>query len=97
MSGMKVNYDKTLVYRLGSTKNTDAKFYSKNKISLMNEPRNILGYYASNNLGTSYHLNCLIHYLERVNKVLSLWYHRGISLFGKILVLNTLVSSLFTG
>ena len=39
MSGMKVNYDKTLVYRLGLIKNTGGKFYSKNKISWMNEPR----------------------------------------------------------
>ena len=28
MTGMKINYDKTQVYRLGSVRNTNAKFYS---------------------------------------------------------------------
>ena len=93
-SGLKINYDKTVVYRLGSIRNTNAKFYSQRKIDWPNEPVNVLGYWVSHNHDEQLKLN-LNPLIDKVRAILSLWYHRGLSLFGKVLVLNSLVSSLF--
>ena len=43
LSGMKVNYDKSTVYRLGAAKKTMAKTYSMNKLIWSDKPVNILG------------------------------------------------------
>ena len=94
ISGMKVNYEKTSVYRIGSIKDSNAKFYSRNKIIWTNEPRNILGSWVSNHQKDLFRLN-FESLIEKAKNITSLWHHRGLSIFGKILVLNSLVSSLF--
>ena len=42
-TGMLINYDKTEIYRIGSIKNTNAKFYSKKNLHWTNNPVNVLG------------------------------------------------------
>ena len=95
ISGMKVNYDKTTVYRLGSIRNTDAKFYSEKKVKWTNEPVNILGCWVTHDKEENMRLN-LDPIFQKAENILNLWYHRNLSLFGKILVINSLVTSLFT-
>ena len=46
-SGMRINYDKTSVYRLGSICDTDARFYTMKKIRWTNDPVNILGSFCN--------------------------------------------------
>ena len=91
---MKINYDKTSVYRIGSIQNTDAKFYSKNKVKWTNEPVNMLGYWIAYSERQMNELN-YDPIMSKANSILSLWHHRGLSLFGKILVINSLVISLY--
>ena len=43
-TGMKVSYDKTTIYRIGSIANTNTKFYSAPKIKWTNEPINVTWY-----------------------------------------------------
>ena len=56
-SGLKINYDKTTVYRLGSIANSNAHFYSSRKIKGTNEPVNILGVFVSQDPAEGFDLN----------------------------------------
>ena len=94
ISGMQINYEKTSVYRIGAIHGSNAKFYSAKRIAWTNEPINILGYWISHSEREMYQLNFL-PLLEKAKNILSLWHHRGISIFGKILVINSLIASLF--
>ena len=93
-SGMRINYDKTTVYRLGSIHKTNARFYSKKKINWTSDPVNILGIWVSYNNDEVFKLN-IDPLVKRAENVLNLWRVRGLSLLGKVLVVNTLVASLF--
>ena len=92
ISGMKVNYDKTSVYRIGSIKGSNAKFYSMAKIKWTNNPVNILGVYVANDWEQTLSLN-YDPLVVKCQSVVDMWHHRAISLFGKVLVLNSLVAS----
>ena len=47
LTGMTINYNKSTVYRLGSLRHTNAKFYSKNKLQWTNDPIKLLGIYIT--------------------------------------------------
>ena len=93
-TGLTVNYDKTTVYRLGSIRFTNAKFYSSRKIHWTHDPVNVLGYWVAYDKEKAYKLN-FEKLIEKANNITKMWYHRGLSLMGKILVLNALIASLF--
>ena len=42
-SGFKINYNKTTLYRIGSIKKLQVKFYSKNELNWTNQGINVLG------------------------------------------------------
>ena len=46
-TGMKISYEKTTIYRIGSLHNSDAKFYSSRKVKWVSEPINVLGVFIS--------------------------------------------------
>ena len=89
--GLKVSYDKTILYRIGSIVNTNAKFYTKHNIHWSNE--------AINTLGIDLHDSSLLHknfevVIAKVKAVASTWYYRKLMWMGKVLIVNTLMSSL---
>ena len=92
---MRINYEKSTIYRIGSLKDTNAKFYSHKKLLWTNEPVCILGLYVSHDKKQMLTQN-LDPVIEKAEAILKMWYNRGLSLLGKILTVNTLVSSLFT-
>ena len=57
ISGMSINYDKTVVYRLGSVRNTNARFYTKRKMIWLDEPVKMLGIYITESEEELIHLN----------------------------------------
>ena len=71
-TGMKVNYEKTTVYRLGSLKNSNAKFYSEKKINWVNGPVNVLGVNISHNFEEMTRLN-LEPLFTRMENTLKIW------------------------
>ena len=93
-TGMKVNYEKTTVYRIGSIRNLNTKFYSAKKITWSNGPMNILGVQVSGDTQQMATLN-LDPPLRKAESILKMWRMRGLTLYGKILVVNALVASLF--
>ena len=79
-TGMTINYNKSTVYWLGSIKNSNAKFYSKNKLQWTNDPFKILGIYVTGDTSELYEYN-LEPLLNKAKSVLQLWQSRTLSLF----------------
>ena len=91
--GLKVSYDKTVLYRVGSLHGSDASLYTARNFQWSNEPVDILGVKlgCDDTLITSNFTDVL----EKLKKVCHAWCNRKLTLLGKILVVNTLMSSLF--
>ena len=91
-SGFKINYDKTTVFRIGSYRKSDAKHYSEKELHWSKGPINVLGVLI-------HHENILkINYepiIRKAQTILNTWKRRNLSLIGKIIIVNTLISSLF--
>ena len=93
-TGFTINYDKTTVYRIGSLKNSDAKLYSQKPLKWSSTGINVLGIDITHNTQNTLHLN----YNKLVTKatdIMKKWQYRSLSLKGKILVINTLIASMF--
>ena len=92
LSGMIVNYDKSVIYHLGSMRKMNAKFYSNKKLIWSDEPLKILGIIVSNSEDEVFKLN-FEPVIEKIEMILKMWKQRDLSLSGKIMVVNTLVIS----
>lgn len=93
--GLKVNYDKTTIYRMGSIAHSNAKLYTVSAFQWINTPPNILGVDI-----VKYEDNEMIYanfkeIFEKAETTLNNWKYRNISLSGKVLIVNTLIASLF--
>ena len=91
-SGFLVSYEKTTLYRIGSLRHSNAQLYNLNEVKWSNEDINVLGV-------TIAHEDIVVkNYENIVNKAiktLTAWENRGLSLIGKVQVVNTLIASLF--
>ena len=91
-SGFMVSYEKTTIYRIGSLRHSNARLYNIDQFAWSNEDISVLGVtIAHENIHEkNYH-----PLIEKSRKVLNAWHNRGLSLLGKVQVINTLVASLF--
>ena len=93
-SGFRINYDKTTIYRIGSLSNPNAELYTKRGVKWTNESINVLGVEIAksneNLLSRNYE-----PLLQKTSTILNMWARRGLSLKGKILIVNVLVASLY--
>ena len=93
-SGFKVNYDKTTMYRIGSIKDSNCMFYTAKQLTWTNYGINVLGvdicYDVQIMLSRNYE-----HLVQKAQAIMKQWGHRSLSLLAKILVVNTLIASLF--
>ena len=92
-SRLKLNYDKSSVYRIGSLKISSAKLYTEKELNWTNETVTILEI----KIHSDYKQIMLQNYQDmpkKVQNVLKPWKGRELSLLGKTMI-NTLVSSLF--
>ena len=93
-SGLKVNYDKTKMMRIGSLRNTNAKYYSEFPLIWTDGPITILGLICTGDSDKMRNMNFSVT-LQKAEDRLKIWSKRSLSLLGKILVVNTLVIPLF--
>ena len=93
-TGLLLNYEKTNVYRIGSLKNSDAKFYTTKELNWKNGVINVLGVCVSNDIQEAVNSN-YDSLCTRAEKKLNSWKRRTLSLLGKISIINTLVASMF--
>lgn len=92
--GLAINYDKTVVYCIGSLCNSEAKLYTIKPLAWTNDPISVLGVTITNDLALLGVLN-YADILNRVQTICNMWGNRMLSLSGKVLVVNTLIASLF--
>ena len=92
MSGLKVNYDKTLIYRLGSAKNSVVKFYSGTSIRCTDDSVELLGIKVTESEEKMKQIN-IKPVFSKIKAVLDIWKMCNLLLIGKILVINTLIGS----
>ena len=86
-SGLKLNYDKSLIYRIGSLKDTDAMLYTTKTLAWTNEPFKVLGIEVSGSRNELIDLNYKDMY-DKVETTLNAWQNRDLSLFGKTLIIK---------
>ena len=91
-SGFTVSYDKTTLYRIGSLRHSDAQLYNMSEYVWSNKDINVLGIIVAHEDMEQKNYQGLI---EQSQSTLKSWQNRGLTLIGKIQVVNTLVASLF--
>ena len=91
-SGFTVSYDKTTLYRIGSLRHSDAQLYAMDQFIWSNKDISVLRVTLSHEdiIQKNYKGLC-----EKTRKILGSWENRGLSLIGKVQVVNTLIASLF--
>ena len=91
-SGFTVSYEKTTLYRIGSLRHSNATLYEMDQYQWSNEDINVLGITISHNDITTKNYKGIE---EKSNTILNSWHNRGLSLLGKVQVVNTLIASLY--
>ena len=91
-SGFTISYDKTNILRMGSIHHTNARLYTQQNIVWTTEIKvlGIIVNYDSDNAEQNYG-----PLVPKIKKTLHSWSTRGLSLLGKVLVINSLIASLF--
>ena len=92
ISGLKVNYDKSTVYRISGDE-TNAQKFALNQLK-WTDKFTVLGIIISRK---EEHLikNNIEPLIAKAESILKLWRVRGLSLIGKIEIMNSLIASLF--
>ena len=93
-SGLKLNYEESSVYRIGSLRNSNAKYYTSKALTWTNEPIKVVGIQICDNSEEALTLN-YSEMLGKVQNILNLWCYRNLSLAGKVMIINTPIGSLF--
>ena len=93
-SGFLINYEKTTLYRFSSIKKTQVKYFTRKQVTWTNDGINILGVEVNTDKQKMLEKN-YDPLLLKSNLILKSWGNRGLSLLGKISVINTLIASLY--
>ena len=93
-SGLRLNYDKCSILRIGPWRDSNAKFYTMKKLFWSPKSIKILGIFIYPDATVMYSDNFL-DLLENVEDILETWKHCALTLFGKIVVIKNLVNTLF--
>ena len=92
-TGLKVSYEKTCMYRVGSLKNSNARLYTEKQLQWSDDDILMLGVSITNGPHQSTAVYDSI--LTKMSNVANTWCNRSLTITGKILLINTLMSSLF--
>ena len=92
VSGLKVNYDKTEILRIGSLRHSDAKLITATEMCWTNDPVLVLGVIISTNVNELLHLN-FDPLISKIENQIKIWNMRELSLFGKSLIIKTILMS----
>ena len=92
-TGLRVSYDKTTMYHIGSIANTDAMLYTSRKVNWSSAYINTLGIDLHNDPHKrEENLTKIVNKMKVISRI---WYYRNMTLMGKVLIINTLMSSLY--
>ena len=93
-AGFTLNYDKTVAYRVGSLRGSDAKLVTQRAMTWTDIGINVLGVEIRNNIKETLQAN-YGPIIDKAEAICAAWKKRNLSLFGKVNVINALVASLF--
>ena len=88
-----VSYDKTSLYRVGSLAHSNAKVYTSKALKWTNEDIETLG--VTFNVDGSPAVSNVKKIEAKIDKVCNDWYDKGATVMGTVLLINTLIGSLF--
>ena len=91
-SGLHININKTAVLRIGSWKDSVAKFYTLKPLFWSDGPIKILGIKVHYDPLVVYYENFIVK-LDKIQAIIDSWAHRSLTLIGKITVINSLIAS----
>ena len=94
-SGLIVNYDKTVAFKLGPLRDTDTKYYTMKKLFWFDGSIRMLGIQVHPDWNIMHDLNYTAT-LKKVERILDNWTYRNLTLIDKIALINSTVASLFT-
>ena len=92
--GLVVSYEKTVLYRIGSLQNTNAKLYTRKNFTWSNDTFTLLGLQIN---ADEYEM-ITINYDNILLKLIDIsenWIHRDLTIMGRVLLINTLMESLY--
>ena len=92
--GLQVSYEKTTLYKVGSLHNSDAQFYTQNNLKWSDDSIEMLGVLIPSD-GSNVDNKNVDQILVKIRQTCNKWMNRKSSLMGKILIVNTLIGSLF--
>ena len=92
ISGLKVNYDKTEILRIGSIRNTDAKLITKRQLKWKNNDIKVLGITITSSIKDITHVN-INPLMEKIKGIIQTWSWRKLTIFGRITIINSLLAS----
>ena len=91
-SGITVSYDKTTLYRIGSLRHSNATLYSMYQYKWSNEDIKVLSITTAHGDIVSKNYSQVV---ECARTTCNLWCNRGLTLIGKVQVINTLMVSIY--
>ena len=94
LTGLKVSYEKTCIYRVGSLKNSDAQIFTLKPLMWSDGDIPMLGVIISNNAQQT--TKDFDRTIDQLESVFNTSYYRQFTLTGKVLIVNTLMLLLFT-
>ena len=89
-TGLKVNFDKSTIFRIGALKNSHKKLKTSVNFKWADADINVLGIIIDEETFSSNYAEIL----QKINTVTQIWSQRALSLCGKTVVLNNLAGSL---
>ncbi len=93
-TGLKVNYDKTSIYCIGSLMHSDATLFTQKSFKWVNTPITVLGVDITHDKPDLIHRNYKAVF-KKISNITNVWKNRNLSLAGKVLTINTLMTSQF--
>ena len=95
VTGLKINYDKTELLRIGSLCNTHAKLYTQKPVNWTNDPLLILGVNITQSRKGLIEAN-FPQLLVKIQNISKIWNMRNLTIYGKVLISKSLLISQLT-
>ena len=89
--GLKVSYNKTTIYQIGSLSSSCAKLYTPKPMVWANDYVNTLGIdLRHTNLERNFDQT-----IQKMQSIINNWYYCSLTIIGKVMIVNALFASLF--
>lgn len=93
-AGLAINYDKTEIMRMGSIRNTNARFYSQLPLHWSDGPIKVLGLMIYNSWQNTSE-NAYQSIFGKIENTLNSWKWRSLTPIGKIQIVNSITNAYF--